>query len=144
MAGTRVSWSLEWHQPTLTGHGLSWGDGGSDRQTDRVGGFPCRMKPMDRHWLERNESDAQRGTALLVTGAVLVVLKWLVPYVAPVSVAAYGVYALYHRHTVEGLVALGVAVLLWMLRAPLGALLWLVGAVIAACGLFFLIRGLRT
>ena len=99
---------------------------------------------MDRQWLERSETDAQRGTALLVSGTVMVVLKWLVPYVAPVAVAAYGLYALYHRHTVEGLVALGVAVLLWMLRAPLGALLWLVGAAMATCGLFFLIRGMRT
>jgi hypothetical protein len=102
------------------------------------------MKPMDRQWLERSESDAQRGTALLASGAALLVLKWLVPYVAPVAVAAYGLHALYRRHTVEGWVALGAAVLLWVLRAPLGGLLWLIGAALATCGLFFLIRGMRT
>lgn len=98
---------------------------------------------MEPQWLPPAQTDAQRGTALLVSGAVMVVLKWLVPYVAPFAVAAYGLYALYHRHAVEGLAALGVAILLWLLRVPLAVLFWFVGAAMAAVGIFFLIRSMR-
>ncbi len=98
---------------------------------------------MDDQSLQAAQTHAQRGTALLVSGALLVVLKWLVPYVAPFAVAAYGLYALYHRRAVEGCIALGVAALLWLLRVPLAGLFWLVGAAMAGVGLFFLIRGMR-
>ncbi|MND01473.1 hypothetical protein D3C83_204790 [compost metagenome] len=63
---------------------------------------------------------------------------------APVAVAAYGLYRLYRRETAEGGIALAVAVLLWFLRVPLGAVFWLIGAVMGAFGLFFFIRGMRT
>jgi hypothetical protein len=90
----------------------------------------------------RREQDLGRGTALLVTGAVMVLLKWVLPPVAPLAIAAYGVYRLYHKAVPEGLLALVAAAVVWFLRAPLGWLLWVVGGLIVAWGLFLLIRGL--
>ncbi len=85
-----------------------------------------------------------RGTALFASGAVMVLLTWLLPLVAPLAVAAYAIYRLYHKEISEGLLGLALAVVLWYLRHPLGWLLWLVGAAMVAFGLFFLIRGRRT
>ncbi|NIP73051.1 MAG: hypothetical protein GWO16_08485, partial [Gammaproteobacteria bacterium] len=84
-----------------------------------------------------------RGTALLVSGAVMVLLTWVLPSVAPVAVGAYGVYQLYRKQPAEGLLALALAVVFWFLRVPLGWLLWLAGAGMVGFGLFYLIRGLR-
>lgn len=91
----------------------------------------------------RRDQDLGRGTALLVTGAVMVLLKWVLPPVAPIAIAAYAVYRLYYRDLAEGLLALALAVVFWVLRAPLGWVLWLAGAAMVAFGLFFVIRGLR-
>jgi len=88
------------------------------------------------------DQDLGRGTALLVTGAVMVLLKWVLPPVAPIAVAAYGLYRLYRKDIGEGLLALAIAVLVWVLRHPLGWLLWLTGAAMVGFGVFFLIRGL--
>lgn len=91
----------------------------------------------------RRDQDVGRGTALVVTGAVMVLLKWVLPPVAPIAIAAYAVYRLYYRDLAEGLLALALAVLAWVLRIPVGWLLWLAGAAMVAFGLFYLIRGLR-
>ncbi len=91
----------------------------------------------------RQEQDVGRGTALLVSGAVMVLLKWVLPPVAPVAVAAYAIYQFTRKQIAEGSVALAVAVLLWFLRAPLGWLLWVAGASMVGFGLFFVVRGLR-
>jgi hypothetical protein len=91
----------------------------------------------------RREQDLGRGTALLVSGAVMVLLKWVLPPVAPVAIAAYAIYRLYYKDVAEGLLALALAVLAWYLRTPVGWLLWLVGAAMVSFGLFFVIRGLR-
>jgi len=89
----------------------------------------------------RRDQDLGRGTALLVTGAVMVLLKWVLPPVAPIAVAAYGIYRLYRKDLGEGLLALAIAVLVWVLRHALGWLLWLIGAAMVCVGIFFLIRG---
>jgi len=91
----------------------------------------------------RRDMDLGRGTALMITGAVMVLLKWVLPPVAPLAIAAYAVYRLYYKDVAEGLLALALAVLAWVLRQPLGWALWLAGAAMVGFGLFFLIRGLR-
>ncbi len=93
--------------------------------------------------MTQREHDLGRGTALMIFGAVMVLLKWVLPPVAPLAIAAYGLYRLYHKEIGEGLLGLALAVLLWVLRVPFGWLLWLLGAAMVAFGLFFLIRGLR-
>jgi hypothetical protein len=87
--------------------------------------------------------DTSRGLAMLIAGAVMVLLKWVLPPVAPLVVAAYGIYQAVHRRYGEGLAAVGVAVVLWYARGVVGWLLWLVGAAFVAAGLFFLIRSMR-
>jgi 4-amino-4-deoxy-L-arabinose transferase-like glycosyltransferase len=99
---------------------------------------------MDYQLVNRREQDIGRGTALLISGAVMVLLTWILPLIAPLAVAAYGLYQLYHKHIGEGLVGLALAVLLWFLRLPVRWLLWLVGAVMVGIGVFLLIRGLRS
>jgi hypothetical protein len=91
----------------------------------------------------RRDQDLGRGTALLVSGAVMVLLKWVLPPVAPVAIAAYAIYRLYYKDVAEGLLALALAVLAWVLRYPLGWVLWLGGAAMVGIGLFYVIRGLR-
>lgn len=90
------------------------------------------------------EQDLGRGTALMILGAVLVLLRWVLPPVAPLAIAAYGLWRLYRKEVGEGLLALALAVLAWVLRGLVGGLLWILGAVIVVAGLFFLIRGFRT
>jgi hypothetical protein len=87
--------------------------------------------------------DTSRGLAMLIAGAVMVVLKWVLPPVAPLAVAAYGVYQALNRQYGEGLAAVALAVILWYARGLVGWLLWLVGAAFVLAGLFFLIRSLR-
>jgi hypothetical protein len=93
--------------------------------------------------IARRERDLGRGSALVIFGAVMVLLKWVLPVVAPLAIAAYGFYRLYHKEIGEGLVALSLAVLFYFLRQPLGWLIWLVGALMVGFGLFYLIRGVR-
>ncbi len=87
--------------------------------------------------------DTGRGLALVTAGAVMVLLKWVLPAVAPLAVAAYGAYQLVHRQYAEGGLAIGFAVALWYLRDLVGGLLWFIGAGFVGLGLFFLIRSLR-
>jgi hypothetical protein len=89
------------------------------------------------------EFDLHGGGALLISGALLVLLHWVLPVVAPFALAAYGGYQLYRRQVSEGLVALAIAVALWFLRDLFGWLLWLVAAVMVGLGVFYFIRGLR-
>jgi hypothetical protein len=84
--------------------------------------------------------DRDRGIALLVAGAVMVLLKWVVPIAAPAAVLAYGIYRLFAKQYKEGLIFVAVAVVLWLLRPVLGGLLWVVGFLMAALGVFYLIR----
>lgn len=99
---------------------------------------------MEFDLIVRRDQDLGRGTALIVSGAVMVLLKWVLPPVAPLAIAAYGIYRLYRKDISEGLLALAIAVLAWFLRPFVGWLLWVVGAAMVAFGLFYLIRGLRT
>jgi len=101
------------------------------------------MRPLDDLSLQRAETEKPRGAALAISGLVMVLLGWLVPLVAPIAVAAYGLYQLNRRQPAEGLIALAAAALLWVLRVPLGALFWLIGAGMAGLGIFFIIRGTR-
>lgn len=98
---------------------------------------------MEFKLIDRRDRDFGRGAALLTVGAVMVLLKWVVPAVAPLALAAYGIYRLFNKDFGESAVALGLAIVFWYLAAPLGGLLWLIGAGMAGLGLFFLIRGIR-
>jgi len=92
----------------------------------------------------RKDHDISRGTALLVSGAVMVLLTWIVPWVAPIAIGAYGVYCLFHKELAEGGVALLLAVVVFFLGTIVGWLLWLSGAVMVGVGLFLLIRAMRS
>jgi hypothetical protein len=92
------------------------------------------------YWSRPNTS---RGLALLIAGAAMVLLRWMLPPLAPLAVAAYGVYQFFSRRLGEGLVAILVAVALWYLRGLVGGLLWLVGAAFVVVGMFYLIKSLR-
>ena len=98
---------------------------------------------MNGFLMTRNELDLGRGTALLVSGAVMVLLTYVLPAVAPVAIFGYGVYRLIKKQVKEGLIAMAMGAVLWYLRAPLEWLLWWIGAGIVGLGLFFLIRGFR-
>jgi hypothetical protein len=87
--------------------------------------------------------DAARGLALLAAGAAMVVLHWVVPPMAPLAVAAYGVYQLFKRRYGEAAVAILIAVALWYTRLLVGWLLWLVGAAFVVAAIFYLIQALR-
>ncbi len=97
---------------------------------------------MEFDLIPQKERDLGRGTALLVCGAVMVLLTWILPTIAFLAVAAYGVYRLYLKELGEGLVALAVAVVFYIFSSLLASLLWIVGALVAGAGLFFLIRAL--
>ena len=98
---------------------------------------------MDYEIIRRKDQDVGRGIALLVAAAGMVLLTWVVPAVAPVALAGYGIYLMFMRRFREMAVALLVAVGLWFLAGLLGGLLWWFGAAMAGFGLFFLIRGFR-
>ena len=98
---------------------------------------------MDYEITSRKNQDLGRGIALLVASAVMVLLTWVVPAVAPLALAGYGIYLLFMRSFRAMAVTLVVAVGLWFLSGLLGGLLWLFGVAMAGFGLFFLIRGFR-
>ncbi len=98
---------------------------------------------MDFNIISRKEQDLGRGVALMVGGAVMVVLKWVLPVVAPLALAAYAVYRLFMKSYKEAAIALGIAVVLWFLQGVVSWLLLAFGAGMAGFGLFFLVRGLR-
>ena len=93
---------------------------------------------------DRKDHDVGRGTALLVSGAVMVLLTWIIPWVAPIAIGAYGVYRLFQKELGEGGVSLLVAVVLYFLSGIVEWLLWLSGAFMVGAGLFFLIRAMRS
>ncbi len=98
---------------------------------------------MEYEIIGQKEHDLGRGVALLAAGAVMMLLKLVLPAVAPVALAAYGIYRLFMKNFVESGVALLLAVVFWLLMDVLGGLLWLLGAAMAGFGLFFLIRSVR-
>lgn len=98
---------------------------------------------MDYNIITKKDQDLGKGTALLAAGAVMVLLKWVLPMVAPLALAAYGIYRLFMKDYIESGIALAAAIVLWLLQTPVGWILWLMGAAMAGFGLFFLIRGIR-
>ena len=97
---------------------------------------------MEYDLIPQKERDLGRGAALLACGAVMVLLTWILPSIAFLAVAAYGVYRLFLKEFGEGLVALAVAVAFYIFSGVLAALLCIVGALAAGAGLFFMIRAL--
>ena len=88
-------------------------------------------------------ADTARGLALLIAGAAMVVLHWILPPLAPLAVAAYGAYQVFRARFGEGAVAIVVCIGLWYTRPLVGWLLWIVGAVFVLAGLFYLIQSWR-
>lgn len=97
---------------------------------------------MEYDLIPRKERDLGRGAALLVCGAVMVLLTWILPSIAFLVAAAYGIYRLFLKEISEGLIALAVAVAFYIFSGLLAGLLWIVGALATGAGLFFLIRAL--
>ena len=98
---------------------------------------------MNYEIISQSGLDRDRGIALLVAGAVMVLLKWILPVAAPFAVLAFAIYQLANRRWQEGLIFMAVALVLWLLRLPVGWLLWLCGFVMVGFGLFYLIRSFR-
>ena len=98
---------------------------------------------MSYNLIPQREQDIGRGTALLVCGAVLVLLKFTIPWIAWLVIGAYGLYRLFLKDVGEGLVALALAVVFYFLSGLLAGVLWVLAALVAGAGLFFLIRALR-
>jgi hypothetical protein len=101
------------------------------------------MGTMEFEIISRKDQDLGRGVALMVAGAVMVLLKWVLPAVAPLALAAYAVYRLFMKSYAEAAISFGVAVLLWFLQGLVGWLLLAFGAGMAGFGVFFLVRGMR-
>ncbi len=97
---------------------------------------------MEFNIISRKEQDLGRGVALMVAGAVMVVLNW-VPFVAPLALGAYAIYRLLMKGYKEAAIVLGIAVALWFLQGVISWLLFAFGAGMAGFGLFFLVRGMR-
>jgi len=98
---------------------------------------------MDHEITSRKDQDLGRGVALMVAGAVMVLLKFVLPVMAPIVLAGYAVYRLFTRGFMESAIAIAVALGLWFLQGLVGWLLLMLGAGMAGIGLFFLIRGVR-
>jgi len=93
--------------------------------------------------LTRREQDVGRGVTLLAGSAVVMLLTLVLPPIVPLALGGYGIYRAISKNYPEAAVAIGLGVGLWLLRGPVGWLMWSVGAAMAGIGLFFLIRGLR-
>jgi hypothetical protein len=100
-------------------------------------------RDMDRETQYLARPDAARGLAFLAAGAAMVLLHWVLPPMAPLAVAAYGVYQLFKQRFGEAAVAILIAVALWYTRLLVGWVLWLVGAAFVVAAVFYLIQGLR-
>ena len=98
---------------------------------------------MDYEIISQQGLDRDRGIALLVAGAVMILLKWVLPAVAPLAVLAYAVYRLVDKRYKEAAVFAAIAIGLWFLRMPLGWMLWLFGFLMVGFGVFYLLRSFR-
>lgn len=98
---------------------------------------------MDTEQSVVRDQDIGRGTALIVTGTVMVILKFVVPWVMPLAVGAYGVYRLYKKQLGEGLIFLALAVVAWYLGKLVEWSLVFIGALFVGFGLFYLLKGFR-
>ncbi len=89
-----------------------------------------------------------RGILLLGFGAIISLLQLVLPAAAPIALGVYGaVQGLnrrlpLQRRLIEALVAIAIAVVLWLIREPLGWLLWGLGATMAGAGLYCFLNGL--
>ncbi|MDH5751554.1 MAG: hypothetical protein OEZ59_03955 [Deltaproteobacteria bacterium] len=102
------------------------------------------MNEIEYEIVSPRDQDIGRGTALLITGAVMVLLTWVLPWSAPLAIGAYGIYRIVQKQYKEGLIFVLVGVAFWFLRKPVEWLLWLTALGIVGLGLFFLIRGMRS
>ncbi len=73
----------------------------------------------------------------------MVLLKWVLPTVAPLALGAYAIYRLFMKSYREAAIALGIAVVLWFVQGLISWLLFAFGFGMAGFGLFFLVRGMR-
>ena len=108
-----------------------------------AGGEKTKEAFMDYDMITERDQDIGRGSALLAAGAVMVLLTWILPWAAPISVAAYGIYRLTQKQIGEGLLFVAMGIVFWILRKPVEWLLWLGGVGIVGVGVFLILRGLR-
>lgn len=93
--------------------------------------------------ISQKDQDLGRGVALMGAGAMMMLLKFVLPWMAPIALGAYAFYRLSMRSYLESAVAIGIALALWYLQGLVGWLLLMVSAGMVGFGLFFLIRGMR-
>ena len=93
--------------------------------------------------ISRKDQDLGRGVALMAVGAMMMMLKFVLPVMAPIALAGYAIYRLFFRNYLESAVAIGVALVLWFLQGLVGWGLLIISAAMVGFGLFFLIRGIR-
>ena len=98
---------------------------------------------MDFDIINKRDQDMGRGVVLILGSALMVLLQFIIPAVAPLVMVAYGVYRLFTKNYGESAIAILLAILFWFLRAPISWIFWMFGAGMAGVGLFFIIRGIR-
>lgn len=76
-------------------------------------------------------------------GAMMMLLKFVLPVMAPIALAGYALYRLFARNYLESAVTIGVALVLWYLQGLVGWVLLMISSAMVGFGVFFLIRGLR-
>ena len=93
--------------------------------------------------ISQKEQDLGRGVALMAAGAMMMLLKFILPVMAPVALAAYAFYRLFMRNYLESAVTIGVALVLWYLQGVVGWMLLMISGGMVGFGVFYLIRGMR-
>lgn len=93
--------------------------------------------------ISQKDQDLGRGVALMGAGAMMMLLKFVLPIMAPIALAGYALYRLFARNYLEAIVTIGIALVLWYLQGLLGWMLLMISSAMVGFGVFFLIRGMR-
>lgn len=93
--------------------------------------------------ISQKDQDLGRGVALMAAGAMMMLLKFILPVMAPIVLAAYAFYRLFMRNYLESVVTMGVALVLWYLQGLFGWMMLMISGGMVGFGFFFLIRGMR-
>ena len=93
--------------------------------------------------ISQKDQDLGRGVALMGAGAMMMLLKFVLPIMAPIALAGYAFYRLFAKNYLESAVTLAVALALWYLQGLVGWVLLMISSAMVGFGVFFLIRGMR-
>ncbi|HUJ74221.1 MAG TPA: hypothetical protein VL359_05150 [bacterium] len=86
--------------------------------------------------------DLARGAVLLIAGVLVVTLQAVLPYAAPLALVGYGAFLATRREFGEAIMACLLAVVVFVVAWVVAWLLWGLGILIAAMGMFWLVVGM--